>query len=269
MIKSLPNLYSFLRLHKEEVSAITSNLNRYYYYKEQPKRKYGEDQRDANGEIRIRKLFPPVYSLKVLQQRINCLLQQIKLPDYMYGSVERKSNIMNAKLHAGNKYFLTIDLKEFFTNISHKQVFQMFLDNGFSHGVARILTQLTTHKGSLPQGAPTSPVIANLTFINTGRQLLQYIRDHDIAITTFLDDFSFSSQDCFKQHVPQILNIIKGNGLYINYDKIHYRINKSEITGLIVSKGKLKLIPEMSRKAKTNLHLQAYCKSVYKSNLKV
>lgn len=269
MIKSLSSLYSYLRLPEEEIKVITDNIHTYYYYKVQPKRKYGEDQIGENGSIRIRKLFPPRHVLKILQQKINGLLQEITLPDYVFGSVKGRNNIMNAAAHANNHYFLTIDLKEFFSCINNKQVFQVFLANGFSPSVARTLTQLTTHKGNLPQGAPTSPTIANLAFVNAGNKLLEYLKPYDITFTTFLDDISFSSKSCFKHHTYQIQNIIKEGEFFINYNKIKYRVNTCDITGLIVSKGNLKVISKMNRKAKTNVHLKAYCKSVYNFSSKL
>ena len=125
---------------------------------------------------------------------------------------------------------------------------------------------MTTHKGNLPQGAPTFPTIANLTFIDTGNKSLEYLKDYDITFTTFPDDISFSSKSCFKPHIPKILNIIKEGGFFVNYDKIKYRVDTCEITGLIVSKGRLRVIPEMNKKAKTNLHVEVNCKSVYKFN---
>jgi hypothetical protein len=65
------------------------------------------------------------------------------------------------------------DMKNFFPYISHHQVFEVFRRNDFSPDVSHILTKLTTYKEGLPQGAPTSPIIANLVFIQTGIKLLE------------------------------------------------------------------------------------------------
>lgn len=131
----------------------------------------------------------------------------------------------------------------------------MFLDLDFFCATARNLTQFATYNESLPQGAPTSPVIANLIFLNTCKKVRKYVNENNITFTTFLDDISFSSPNGFKKHATGILNIIKANRFFLNQDKIHYQLNRCEITAWIVSKGKLKLIPEMKRNAKENLHI--------------
>ena len=45
------------------------------------------------------------------------------MPQYVYGGVQGKNNVRNARFHQGNKYIFTTDLKSFFPTISHKQVF--------------------------------------------------------------------------------------------------------------------------------------------------
>ncbi len=123
----------------------------------------------------------------------------------MFGSVPKKNHIMNARQHLNQTHFLTIDSKSFFTNITHYQVHEMFLDHGFSYSTSHILTKLTTYHGALPQGAPSSPVIANLVFFNTAKKLFDFANSHDIIYTNYLDDQSFSSKGSFKELVPGIL----------------------------------------------------------------
>ncbi len=266
MIKGLPNLYSFLHLTQTGLNKILDKIDKYYKPKREPKKKYGEYQRDNRGRIKYRDLLVPIYPLKLAQQRINDLLQNIDLPDYMFGSIPKRNHIINAQQHLNQTHFLAIDLKKFFPNINHFQVHEMFLNQGFSHAVSHILTKLTTHQKSLPQGAPTSPVIANLVFLNTAQRLFEFAKTYNLTFTNYLDDQSFSSKKSFKELVPQILAIIKQNKFFPAHDKIHYRINRCEITGLIVNGNKLQLMPEMTEKARTNIHLKAYVNLVKKYN---
>jgi len=257
MIRSLPNLYSFLGLTKEQTNTLLNNIDQYYSRKRKPKMKYGSPQLD-HGEIKYRDLIVPEYLLKSRQQRIAQLLNKISLPDYVFGSVKDKSNIKNALEHLNHKYFLTIDLKDFFTNINNKQVFKMLIENNFSADVSSVLTKSTTYKYSLPQGAPSSPVIANLVFLDTARKLKSIAERNDLIFTTFLDDLSFSGNHNFKQIVPDILQLLKTNGFFPSHKKIHFRKNYCEVTGLFVNGDKLDLPYKMANKAKTNIKLQAY-----------
>ena len=262
MIKSLPNLYCFLRLTQKEISAIILNIDDHYSLKIKPKKKYGDFQKDDRGNIRYRELMVPDYILKSRQQIIAQLLNKIDLPEYMFGSVKEKNNILNAQRHTCKKYFFTIDLKKFFPNINHHQVNRMFCANGFSPSVSRILTKLTTYRASLPQGAPSSPVISNLVFLETSNKLYNLAKSEDITFTTFLDDLTFSSNSCFENLIPQILEIIKGDNFYPSYDKIHYRKEYCEITGLYVKGTAMKLPYRMKKKVKSNLYLRSYARLV-------
>jgi len=267
MIKSLPNLRSFLRLTEKELTSIISNVQYFYSFKRNPKKKYGGFQRDDFGNIKYRDLMLPKYILKSRQKYLAQLLNQVPSPEYMYGSVKNRNNIENACRHLGHQYFLTIDLKKFFPNINHHQVNSMFLKNGFSPTVASVLTKLTTYQYSLPQGSPSSPVIANLIFIETGNRLNELAKSCGVSFTVFLDDLTFSSNCCFKYLIPKIIYIIKQDGFYPAYEKIHYRKEYCEVTGLFVKGEKLELPYIMQSKAKLNSNLKAYQDLVNKYNL--
>ncbi|WP_462254281.1 reverse transcriptase family protein [Ferruginibacter sp.] len=229
--------------------------------------KYGEFQRYHSGKIKYRKLIVPDHNLKCRQQRISQLLNKIVLPDYMFGSIKGKNNIQNAQQHLTHKYFLTVDLKKYFTNINHHQVNKVFNKNGFSPSVSRILTQLTTYQGSLPQGVPSSPIIANLIFLDTGNKLYTLAKDNGLTFTTFLDDLTFSSNQHFKNLIPQIINIIKQDNFYIAHEKIHYRKDYCEVTGIFVKGSILELPFLMQKKTASNYNLRVYKNQVMSYNL--
>jgi hypothetical protein len=79
---------------------------------------------DESGKIRYREVNAPRFKLKIVQKRINDLLQEFALADNMFGSVRGKNNILHAAQHLNHTYFLTIDLKNFFNNIDYRTVFR-------------------------------------------------------------------------------------------------------------------------------------------------
>lgn len=268
MINTDKHLAYQLRSSLQELYGITSDLDSYYFTKIQPKEKYGSYQVDEKGRLRYRKLCVSRSHLKRLQEKINTFLQKIQLPSYAFGSVKEKSNILNARQHVNSKYFFSVDLKNYFPNISHHQVCQMFKRNKFSPAVARILTQLTTYKGGLPQGPPTSPLIANLVFVETGKRLLEAIKDHEIIFTTYLDDLTFSSKKDFRFLIPTLLQIIKEGGFILNHKKINYKVDKAEVTGVIIYQNKLWPTLEIKEKAKDHPNVVPYIKSIQRANRK-
>ena len=268
MINTDKHLAHQLRSSLQELYGITGDLDSYYYTKIQPKKKYGTYQLDEKGRLRYRKLCVSRSHLKRLQEKINTFLQKIKLPSYAYGSVKERSNILNARQHVNSKYFLSVDLKNYFPNISHHQVCQMFRRNKFSPAVARILTQLTTYRGGLPQGPPTSALIANLVFVETGKRLQEAIKDHEIVFTTYLDDLTFSSKKDFKFLIPTLLQIIRESGFILNHRKIGYKVDEAEVTGVIICQNKLWPTLEIKERAKDHFEVVPYIKSIYKANRK-
>lgn len=243
---------------------ILNNIDNYYYKAEKPKIKFGKYQRGENNTLKLRDLVPPKKSLKTIQQNIYPALQQIELPSCMYGSVKGSNNIINALQHIDNSYFFKIDMHRYFSRISNTQINRTFISLGYSWQQSRILTKLTTYEYALPQGAPTSPVLANLTFLNTARQLQNLADKHNLTLTIYLDDIVFSSKCDFKYLTDFILSIIRSNDFHPHHKKIQYRHNICDVTGLFVGNGKLKIHPDIRESAQTNHNIRSYIRYVEK-----
>lgn len=263
MIYTLKHLYYALRSSESEIKNVIENIDSYYRYLQRPKKKYGSNQTEK-GSVKYRQLYPSRGKLKRIQQQFNFFLQQnIDFPEYAYGSIHGRNNILNAAIHRNNKHFFSVDMKNFFSYINHHQVFEMFRRNNFSPDVSHILTKLTTYKGGLPQGAPTSPIIANLVFVETGIKLLEIANRNKLTFTSYLDDLEFSSQQDFKFLIPEILLEIKRGGFYINHKKVSYKSINPEITGLFIDRNAQLIVNSIiSNRAKENPFTKQYVKRV-------
>lgn len=242
MINKLKHLAWKLKVNLKEINYIIDNIDKFYGEKINPKTdKFNNPRFDINGKPKVRILNPSRNRLKVIQKRIHRnILAEIKMPEYAFGSVKKKDNILNAKKHQGKKYKLTTDIRNFFPSISHSQVFAMFRKNGFSPTVSKILTQLTTYKGKIPQGAPTSSTIANLVMIKTGNKLNRFAKENNMTFTSYVDDLTFSSPVDFKDKVDDILEILTIDGFKISMNKTFYSRNPV-VTGVIPMNNHLKL----------------------------
>ena len=246
MVSTIKHLAYELRVREADLIFVTENIDKFYYEKEQIKTKDGFPQ-EKNGIPQKRILYPSKSLLKDIQRRINKnLLSRIIIPNYAYGSITGRDNIANAKYHLGNKHFFTTDLKKFFPTITNRMVFEMFRSFQFS----RILTQLVTYKGGVPQGAPTSPAIANLVFVKTGVKLQEFANVHNLAFTTYLDDITFSSQNDFKNAASFIIRILKDDGYIISHEKTNYKKSNIIITGVQLKNGKLDVTDKYKKKLK-------------------
>jgi len=243
MINTLKHLCFVLKIDASEMNSIISNIGKSYYEKIEPKfNKDNTPRLDKNGIQKRRILHPSINRLKVIQKRIHRdILLKLELPDYAFGGVKGRDNIKNARKHQGKKFIFTTDLKDFFPSIRHQQVFEMFRSFNFSPTIARILTQLTTYKGKLPQGTPTSPTLANLVFVKTGKKLQDFAGNHQITFTSFVDDLTFSAPADIKNKISSIIDTIQLDGFKISHNKTNYKTKNPVVTGLVVKNNNLSL----------------------------
>lgn len=241
MINTPKHLAFILKVDLKEIQSILKNIDKYYREKIIVKTdKFGKPKLDSKGNPKQRIINPSINRLKVIQKRIQKnILLKLHMPDYAYGAVKGRDNVINAKKHQGKKYKFTTDLKDFFPSITNKSVYEMFVEEKFSHEVSSLLTKLTTYNGKIPQGAPTSSTLANLVFRKTGNILDNFSKENGLTFTSFVDDMTFSSPNDFKELVPEILDIITAD-FKISHKKTNYSRNPN-VTGLHPMNNHLKL----------------------------
>jgi hypothetical protein len=158
------------------------------------------------------------------------------------GGVSGRSPKTNAEKHVGAHVLVTVDVKRFFDNVDHRAVFRTLREFGYSTEVARLLTKLITRSGLLPQGAPTSGVIANLvlarpvdlpTRVQAGTTSTKFTR--------FVDDIGLSG-DNPTVLIGDVARRLSSRGLSIHRgDKLRIRPRSApqKITGLNINSGRL------------------------------
>lgn len=147
---------------------------------------------------KVRMLQVPDGELKGLQARIKSnILDRLGFEDAAHGGICGRSPRTNASQHLGQRCVINLDVKNFFPNVRHYVVYRMFRqDFGFGRDVARLLTRLTTLRGYLPQGTPTSTAIANvLLALPVDRPLAMEASRQDARYTRFVDDITLSGNN--------------------------------------------------------------------------
>ena len=170
---------------------------------------------------KLRPIDNPRGELKKIQRRINrTLLRPICFPANVLGAVPKRSVIDNAELHLKARLLVTIDVKSCFPSITNKHVYDVwrtFLN--CSTPVAQILTRLTTFERHLPQGAATSPLLANLFIWSIDRVIREECVARDVVYSTWLDDLAFSGERS-RELVPISAKILQGHRLRISRSKV-------------------------------------------------
>lgn len=125
------------------------------------------------------------------------------------------------RCHEGARWMLKMDISSFFNSIRENQVYRVFEQLGYySRAVTVLLTKLTTLNGHLPQGAPSSPALANLVMLDFDNTILQYCTGCNLRYTRYSDDLVFSGDD---MDAPALIRFVTRElaklGLQVNREK--------------------------------------------------
>ena len=109
----------------------------------------------------------------------------------VYGFVRGRSAVDHARRHAGAAVVLRLDIEDFFGSTSSESVERLFAPM-WNSAALEVLVRLTTLDGTLPQGAPTSPGIANRVNLRLDQRLEGFARLHGARYSRYADDITFS-----------------------------------------------------------------------------
>lgn len=227
-IRDTRHLCKHLRTQEKELESICKRPERYYWQR----------QETVNGKIRY--LATPRGRLREILDKLQALLQRISLPDCIHGGRKGHSNITNALVHINKSVVLNLDLKDFFPNVTNQMIYKIFCKRlRCSPNVSRYLTRLTTLNGSLPQGSPTSTILAALVTEPLAKRLDNFAKGHRAGYSQYVDDTSVSGVEYVQNLIPTIKKIIRQEWFMINNAKTNVSTSDYEqiVTGVRVNKG--------------------------------
>ncbi|MEM1213891.1 MAG: reverse transcriptase family protein [Planctomycetota bacterium] len=190
-----------------------------------------------------RQLASPAPDLKRLQRTIlRRLLRRLRVHPAATGFEPGLSIAHNAAFHTGQAVVIKLDLKDFFPSTTADRVDQYFRRVGWDAEAAGLLTQLTTHDAGLPQGAPTSPRLANLVNHVLDAQIHRYVTKHRGTYTRYADDITVSYPEDWPKYVrgtiQKVRRIAKAHG-YTVHTRGKLRVlrqhQQQRVTGLVVN----------------------------------
>jgi RNA-directed DNA polymerase len=180
-----------------------------------------------------RTIEKPSKKLKAIQRTI--------LKDVLLGVAIQKfdlkpkgqSHIKSVKAHIGVPHLLVSDIKDFFPRVHFSRVRKVFHDAGFPLNTANALARLTTKDYELPQGAPTSPILASIAITKFDKRLNGFCQKNNLTYTRFADDIAISGS-----HESNIELAMKYIHTFAEQDGLKLKPSKTGIFG----PGKDKLI---------------------------
>jgi retron-type reverse transcriptase len=267
-LANVGELAEFLNLPSKFIDWLASHRHSHYRVKLIRKRSTG-----------MRLLEAPKTRLKMVQHRIATeILNSVPAHPAAHGFVRKRSAVSYAQPHVNQPVVLRMDLMDFFPTISASRVFGLFRSLGYPYAVTHLLCNLCTAVTSidmledatralgeqaigysvqqhatrerlrslycerhLPQGAPTSPALANLIAYRLDCRLSGLAASTNVTYTRYADDLLFSGNDDFgrtvKSFAVQVGAIALDEGFDVNFRKtrIMRRSTRQFAAGIVIN----------------------------------
>jgi RNA-directed DNA polymerase len=253
-IKTIGGLAEWLEMTPSELSWF-ADLKGLAYKRPQPRLEHYHYRALVKPSGSIRLIEIPKPRLKELQRRILiAILDRIPSHSAAHGFVKGRSIQTFAAPHVGRRVVLRMDLKNFFPSFAGVRVQSFFRTVGYPEAVADLLGGLATnavprrtwrevirqpgfalHPGELwqvqsmyarphlPQGAPTSPTLANLCSYRLDCRLSGLAQSAGAEYTRYADDLAFSGgegfEGCVERFATHVAAILGEEGFTVQHRK--------------------------------------------------
>lgn len=231
---------------------------RHYHYKVFTKR---------SGSMRL--IESPKRRLKEMQRQILArILDRIPCHHAVHGFCKGRSIKTFTASHVGQRVVLRMDLQDFFPSISGARVQAFFRTAGYPESVAGLMGGMCTNaaprdawndaacpidprqlrearalysRPHLPQGAPTSPALANLCAYRIDCRLAGLATSAGAQYTRYADDLAFSGGPEFERRVERfsihVAAILPEEGFTANHRKTRIMRQgvRQHLAGLVVN----------------------------------
>lgn len=270
-LKKIENLRGVrTRLELAELLEVNPSRLAYELYKKKDSDRYRhfEIPKKHGG---TREILAPNPTLKSIQCKLaiylqDCLEEIIASTDserhkggniklgFSHGFMRDRTIITNARPHRAKKFVFNCDIVDFFRTINFGRVRGFFIkDRRFQldQEVATFLAQISCFQNQLPQGSPSSPVIANLIARKLDIKLGHLAYQVGMTYTRYADDLTFSTNKKIYSHSigvqdangswcagAELIKIVRASGFEINPNKtrLQQRNSHQEVTGLTVNR---------------------------------
>ena len=215
----------------------------------------------------------PKTALKRAQRRVlHDILDWIPAHEAAHGFTRGRSARSGAAAHVGRQVVVRLDLEDFFASISASRAFGIFRTAGYPEPVAHLLTALVTNSlpveewaavprpeqpeligahhrlgrrlatPHLPQGAPTSPALANLAAYRLDRRLTGLAEANGATYTRYADDLTLSGPRRLLVHAGRlraaVADIAREEGFLVNPRKstVATAATRQQVYGIVVNR---------------------------------
>ena len=191
----------------------------------------------------------PPQSLAIAQRwLVDHVLRYTPVHPASFAFHPKSSPVQAAEQHPNTKWLLKVDIEDFFHSVSEGTVSAIFAHLGFPKLLAFEFARLCSidldrgpernpvphsgpitfyargYEGCLPQGAPTSPMLANLAMLRIDKRFAHLAEERGLRYSRYADDLAFSTdtdRSLEEMHRLQrdVSEILNGSGFRPNQRK--------------------------------------------------
>lgn len=219
------------------------------------------------GSVRL--IEAPKPRLKDRQRQILIwILEKVPIHPAVHGFVKGRSIKTFVAPHVGKRVVLRMDLRDFFPTFGGVRIQNVFRTLGYPEAVADLLGGICTNatppdvwndvgvqvdrevlnearrlnaRAHLPQGAPTSPALANISFYRVDCRLSALAKSAGANYTRYADDLAFSGDEEFEKRVERfsahVAAVLLEEGFRVNHSKTRVMRQgvRQQLAGLVTN----------------------------------
>ncbi|WP_408296476.1 reverse transcriptase family protein [Paraburkholderia sediminicola] len=259
-----------------------------------PYRLFRIKKRSRPGEpTRLRTICAPAPGLRTAQRFIHDnVLSHLPVHPASIAYSQNTRPVEEIGIHCGCRWLIKLDVQNFFEAISERAVYRVFRDAGYpalvSFEMARLCTRIVPmnrdegppvqtparasrysieaywnwRQGSLPQGAPSSPLLANLCSFRLDTMVADIATEYGMAYTRYADDIALSttnpdfSRSDVRKVIQRVYSAMRQCDLSPNTAKtvIAPPGTRKVVLGLYVDQGTPRLTREFRSRLEQHLH---------------
>ena len=207
-----------------------------------------------------RLISAPKPELKAVQRWITReVTEHLPVHGAAHGFLIGRSIVTNAKVHAGARIVVKLDIRGFYPTVTMRRVKGLLRRAGLGEQVATLMALLATESPreevvregktyyvavaprSLPQGAPTSPSITNALCMRLDCRLSGLAKKLGCRYTRYADDLTFSWHGPQGSDIGALLRAVtqivrtEGFAIHANKTRVMRKGARQKVTGLIVN----------------------------------
>lgn len=267
----------------------------HHSYRQFKIRKKSEQARKRRSFRIIHIPCPPLFEV---QRWISTyVLRELPVHPSSHAFSPGSSIVKCAEIHCKARWLVKLDVHDFFSSVSEIQVYRVFRSLNYGALISFEMARLCTYRpnretfklalpgrfrvpsgivrhpgrgiksyshkyvGYLPQGAPTSPMLANLAMKDIDVAISKIASDHGLRYTRYSDDLTFSTEGDFSR--GKALNVIQEvakklivHGLMLNNPKTTVAPPSARkiVLGLLVDGADPRLMKSFKDKVRQHLY---------------